>query len=142
MTIKTSLLGGSSGIPTLAPDLTWPNSKLISNTGYKQIAGIDATAGLTTALSLTGKFLISGLLFDDMISEAYTVKMTVDGVVIWNDSIASVTSTALVLYGAASNSFTNSTNEPGFICNTSLLLEIQSTTDTSVTLQYIARPIL
>lgn len=142
MTIKTSSLGGGGGIPALAPDLTWPASKAVSSVGYKRITGINATAGLTTALSLTGKFLINGLIFDSMTSETYTVKLTVDGVVIWNDSMTSIGSSTLVLYGSASSSFSNSTNELGFICNTSLLLEIQSTTDTSVNLEYIARPIL
>tara|TARA_R110002096_G_scaffold252924_1_gene445850 strand:- start:113 stop:523 length:411 start_codon:yes stop_codon:yes gene_type:complete len=136
MTIKTSALGGG-GPPKLAPDLTYPSS-LGANRGFTTIAAIDASSGLTTALSLTGKFSIDLLQFSLLTAENITVKLTIDGVVIWNDTF-SVVGTTLQLFGSdSSTSTTISTMQ----CEASLLLEIQTATDTDISLDYTARPVL
>ena len=132
--------GGSGGLPQLAPDLTYPGDRVNLNIRtYKRIAGIDATSGLTTALSLSGKFAISLLRFSSTSVELMTVKLTVDGVVIWNDSFTSSASSGPYLLGnVAAGQAVSETMQ----CNTSFLLEIQTATDTSINLYYMARPIL
>lgn len=139
MTIRTSSLTGGGAL-RFAADLTWPSDKSSSANTYKTITAIDGSLGLVTALSLTGKFSVAALGFENMVNENYTVKLTVDGVVIWNDTV-SVTTGDLWLLGPASSAITNTGHDGVYICNSSLLLEIQSTTDTSVDLNYITRPI-
>ena len=133
-----SSITGGGGLPQLAPDLTYPSS-LGVNRGYVWVTGIDASAGLTTALSLTGKFAIDLLQFVGLTNESITVKLTVDGVIIWNDTYVTG-ATTLRLFGLneSGGEDTPSTMQ----CNESLLLEIQTTTDTSIDLYYVARPIL
>lgn len=130
-------VSGGGGLPELAPDLTFPSS-LSAGVAYKETTGIDATSGLTTLLSLTGKHMISLLEIRSLISESITVKLTVDSVVIWNDTFA-LSSTVLFLLG--SNSST-STSADFFSCNSSFLLELQTTTDTDVTFRGLSRPII
>lgn len=136
MTIRTSALGGSGGAVRLGADLTWPSASDAS--GGVQSVTFDPSGGLTTALSLTGKFATTWLeLFDLTNSETYTVKLTVDSVVIWNDTFAH-SSGALFLLGYALNNYPDVPIQ----CNSSLLLEVQSTVDTSVGLRYKTRPII
>ncbi len=131
--------GGSGGLPQLAPDLTYPGDRRNLNiTTYKEITGINASLGLTTALSLSGKFAISLLRFGGTSAELMTIKLTVDGVVIWNDSYTGTSSSQYLLGNVAGGAGTSETIQ----CNTSFLLELQTATDTSVNLQYMARPIL
>lgn len=129
------------GSVQLAPDLTYPADKnpIPAN---KVITGIDGSSGFTPALSLTGRFVINQLSFSDMAIEVMSVRMTVDGVIIWNDSFTPGGTKYSLFndYGSAAAIETGS--EPGFTCNQSMLLEIQTTADTDVTLTYIARPIL
>ena len=140
MTIKTSSLGGGA-LPSLTPDLTYPGDRVNLNIRtYKRIAGINASLGLTTALSLSGKFAISLLRFENILEELMTVKLTVDGVVIWNDSFDSIgsISSQYLLGNASAGEGVSETIQ----CNTSFLLEIQTATDTDINLDYMARPIL
>lgn len=132
---NTNGLVGSQ-LPKLDVDLTFP-SDLLDQAAYKQIDGIDASSGLTTALSLTGKFAIAHLSFINMLAESQTFKLTIDGVVIMNDTFVGQADQLIV--GDASN-----TTRDNIIiqCDESLLLEVQTTTDTSITLNYVARPIL
>lgn len=137
MTIKASSLGGG-GLPRLAPDLTFPSTRL-DGAGYARVT-INPVGSLTTALSLSGKFAIERLEFAQLLSEAVTIKLTIDGVVIWNDSFTSPTANTVYLLGQG---IATSVTSPSSIqCNSSLLLELQTTTDIAVNLQYIARPIL
>lgn len=128
----------TSGIvlPRLAPDLSFPSG--VGGSGAYRITGIDGTGGLTTALSLTGgAFSVSLLEFTALTSENVTIKLTIDGVVIWNDTF--VSGTSLPLLGVSEGAV----GVAGEIqCESYFLLEIQTTTDTSVTLDYLARPIL
>ena len=130
--------GGGGGLPQLAPDLTYPSSRLTASSTWQRIAAINASAGLTTALSLTGKYAVTYLLFRSLSSESVTVKLTIDGVVIWNDTFT--TATTMALFG--NNSSTGAGSEEVLQCNSSLLLEIQTATDTSIDLDYLARPII
>jgi len=117
----------------LAPDLDFP----ASGATYKIITGINASAGLTTAISLTGKFCITLLRLDAVAAENVTIKLTIDGVVIWDASFVSSNSTQNLLNGLAAG-----IPQEAIQCNSSLLLEVQMATDTSISLIYLARPIL
>ena len=138
MTIKTSSLGGGGGLPRLAPDLTWP-ADTSGSSPQIILTGIDPSAGLTTVLSITGtKGYISLLYLSGCISENFTIKLTVDGTIIWND-VKNVTSAIAVLIGGInpSNFFYDSVS-----FNDSFLLEVQSTTDTDIGCQYVLRKTL
>ncbi len=132
----STVVGGGAGVE-LAPDLTYPSST-VTNAGYIRVA-LNPSVGLITALSLTGKYSITLLRFAQLTTEAVTIKLTVDGVVIWNDPASLPSGTVLRLLGAS-----NGADEvPETIqCNNSLLLEIQTATDAAVNLEYLARPIL
>lgn len=121
-----------------AEDLDWP-SRVDVNFGY-EIVNIDPSSGLTTALSLTGSYLVPLLALDNMTAESHTIKLTIDGEVVWNDTLVTGTVLPLVGYGDSSN-IKNGANDGQIVCETSLLLEVQSTTDTSEDLYFIARPI-
>jgi hypothetical protein len=130
-----SSIVGSGGLPQLAPDLTWPSS-LSTNTNYATV-NLNPMGALTTALSLTGKYAIDLLAFANITAEQVTVKMTVDGVIVWNDTYTAAGNN-IRLFGVGIDGLPPSTMQ----CKSSLLLEIQTLTDTSVDLNYIARPIL
>ena len=134
LTIK---VGAGGGLPKLAANLTYPNSKSTNN-NYITVSGIDATGSLTTLLSLTGKYSIPWLQIQNMLAEAVTVKLTIDSVVIWNESYTNAGT-------GQSNFFGSPDNQAGVAeamqCDSSLLFELQTTTDTSVILNYLARPL-
>lgn len=148
-----SLVGGGGELK-LAPDVGGLAARSRPDLNYTQVAGIDGSSGLVTALSLTGKYAISLLLFSSMNAEAFTCKLTVDGEVIYNDTDTIYTSSASGLWcifgrGGAVTASSNLNSYPWnastmshFVCESSLLLEIQSTTDTSINLLYKAKPIL
>jgi len=135
MTIKTSSFSGGGALPRLAPDLSFPSDITQGSYPIVTITGIDASAGLTTALSLTGKFSVSVIQFQNLPTDNVTFKLTVDGVVIWN-STPTLTVTAISLLGRATTFL-----DP-IQCNASFLLEVQTTADPSIDLLYLARPVL
>lgn len=143
MTIKLSAKGG--GTLKFAPDLTYVSN--LSNSAeflssYLQTGDINGSAGLVTAISLLGKFSFSALQIINNAVESYTLKLTVDGVVIWNSSkTLGLRQNLIGAIAGAANSNAIAYTET-YICETSLLLEVQSTTDTAVKFNYIARPIL
>lgn len=138
MTIKLSSKGG--GIPNLAPDLNFPSSKSSGISTYKRITAIDASSGLTTALSVSGKFILDALRFSSITSpQTMTVKLTIDGDIKWNDvafSFASGSTLSLI----SPLSTTDGAAER-YQVNSTLLLEVETDTDTSITLDYQLRPI-
>jgi hypothetical protein len=135
MAIWDEQFGG--GLPQLAPDLTYP-STLSGNLGFARVTGINAVGSLTTALSLSGRFSVSLLQFENITGEPVTVKLTIDSVVVWNDTFTA--SSSIRILGSRN---TDGTDVPETIsCNSSFLLEIQTTADPSVGLAYLARPIL
>ncbi|MCP4881188.1 MAG: hypothetical protein GY905_11630 [Gammaproteobacteria bacterium] len=141
MTDKTlSSLVGGGGLPRLAPDLTYPSSKA-ATANYKTITGIDASSGLTTALSLTGNFAVSYLAFYDQAAESNRYKLTVDGVVIWDDTKVAAAGVDVFL-GDVNISGTLYPSDITIECESSLLLEVHTATDTNIGLYYIARAIV
>lgn len=129
-----SLVGGG-GRPRLAPELSYPSALSPGNL-YKQVT-INPAGVLTTALSLTGKWQIGLMEFGNLTAETVTVKMSVDGVLIWDSTFTC--SISIPLNGRITN---NQPMASDFECQSSLLLELRTATDTSVTFSYQARPIL
>ena len=137
MALLNSIAGGGGNIK-LAPDLTFPSS--LANASAIKSVSLNPSTGLITALSLTGKFVVDTLLFVGMTVETVTIKLTVDGVVIWNDTFTAATTLYLLSQQSSTGSLPGSSSS--FTCDSSFLLEIQTATDTSVFLEYLARPIL
>ena len=146
MTILLNSLVGGGGVPQLAPDLTYPSSKASSGNNYESITGIDASSGLTTVLNLTGKHVVSLLWFRNMTTENNRVRLTVDGTVIWDDTYTMAAGGATpgeLLLGTIVSTTSPIAAVPEVIsCNTSLVLELETATDTNVTLLHMSRPIL
>jgi hypothetical protein len=134
MTIKISSLGGGGGLPRLAPDLLWPSRKFASTAAvvFERLTGIDGTTGgLVTVLSLTGKYAINYATFSaNLINESITLKLTIDGVVEWNDTFV-VGSTAFAVFV-----------DERYECKSTFLLEITTITANNIQFDYVARPIL
>ena len=133
MTINLSGKAGGN-LTQLAPDLTYPSDLTSTVNTVITVSGIDAQGSLTTILSLSGKFSIPLLALSALTAETITIKLTVDSVVIWNDTFTS--STTLTLLGKLGDY-----REP-IQCNSTFLLELETATDTSIDLDYMARPIL
>lgn len=138
MTIEVGRVGG---LPRLAPDLNIIADRATAASGaslFRQTGDIDGTSGLTVGLSLTGKFELSSLMIKDNVAENYTLKLTVDGVVIWNASNTLPSNTNLI--GIVGRIGVGSADP--FVCDQSVLLEVESTTDTAFKFGYVVRPIL
>ena len=144
MTIRTSSLsGGGGGGFKLAPDLSYISNNRTSAEGYQEVI-IDPSAGLTTAISLTGKFAVSSMGVSNTTAESFTIKLTIDSVVIINDTFTA-SSSGISILNAVNGTAQSSVAYNGIgaiVCESSLLLEVQSTTDTSVNVNFVARPIL
>ena len=138
---KLSSIIGGGGIPKLAPDLAYPTDILAGGNQFKQVVIPVVATVKTTALSLTGKFLITYLNFSGLINESMTFDLTIDGVLIWSGAKV-VSSLQHLLLGGAINIVGDAGPPETIQCDTSLLLEITTTTDTSVVLNHNERPIL
>lgn len=133
-----SITGGGGGGVRLAPDLSFPGStEAVGVQPYYLVQGIDATAGLTTVLELTGKFTVNLLNLVGLTAENTTVKLTVDSVVVWDNTFVSSTSVYLLGASPVSNDLREAVT-----CNESFKLEVQVATDTNIGAYYMARPIL
>jgi len=135
MTIEVGSGGG--GLPQLAPDLTAPASWLTTAKVIK-ITGIDSTTGgLVTILSIPAdKGNIPYLQLENS-AGSFTIKLTVDGVVIWNDVWVSPASNAVLIGGAGSTTLF----AEAIPFNTSFLLECTGTDD-NFNVKYMKRPTL
>lgn len=120
----------------LAADLTFPSS-LKASSPLVEVLGINATASLTTILSLTGKYHIGYLSFMNIAVENITIKLTIDDVVIWNDTYANPGTSIYLLAEITAAGI----KSPGFVCKSSFLLELQTTADSSIDFYYLVRPI-
>lgn len=134
----SSVIGGADGGVALAPDLTFFSTR-VAGANLITITGIDATGVLTEVLGLTGRFIInkvtlSGLIANDLDS----IKLTIDGVVIWNETGLSSNATTERLIGSLSADEWSES----IICETSFSLEVLMSTDTDIDVTYNARPIL
>ena len=128
--------GVSDPLVTLPVDLDYPSTLLSGSAPYRLITNINASAGLTEILSLTGKYAICLLMLHDMTSEEITVKLTVDGEGKWNDTFTCNSQLALW------NDFSDpAALKPPFRVNESLSLELDTLTDTNVQLYYTAIPL-
>ena len=136
MTKEFSICGVvGSALAELAPDLTYPADK--ADGAAFELVIFDATGVLTTALSLSGKFKIDLLHLDGLtVDDLDEVKLTIDGVVIWNTTLSTNLTSEPLIGGDLTSGY-----EP-IVCDTSLLLEVRTTADTTTQLKFIARPIL
>ena len=123
----------------LGADLTFPSTITDYDDGIISVVGIDTTSGLTEVLGLTGKYSIQHLNFTSMSLESAQIKLTVDGVVIWDDTFV-LGDPTLLLYGASTNS--GAGLDSPFVCQSSLSLEIQMSVDTDINFKYLVRKIL
>ena len=131
MSATLQSIASSNEFIRLAPNTSYPED--IGVQPYKVVSAVDTSAALTEILALTGKYAIG---FIEVISilnaQSIDVKLTIDGVVIWDDNIAS-SGTALYLLPGRNQ---------GYIVNESLSLEIRVVTDTNISLYYQVHPIL
>ena len=122
----------------LAQDLNYISNKLNATSNYTRITGIDPSSGYTTALSLSGKFLVSFIRLSTLSSTGLIeIKLTVDGELKWDSSISS-TSSSLSILGDTSSG--NPSEE--IRCKSSFILEVMKTDENDISLDYLARPIL
>ena len=120
----------------LAPDLNFIANKVSVANNKIRISNIDPSAGFTTALDLQGKFYVATLLFGNLNTSGSTdIKLTIDGVLIWDSSITNTGST-LSLFGSEASI------QESIYCESSLLLEVRKTDDSDIYLDYLARPVL
>ena len=137
VTLK-SLVGGDV-LPKFAVDTDFPKDK-VDFVFWKQVTGIDASASLTTILSLTGKFAINFLFMEALLAnEIAQVKLTVDDIVVWD--VDPVTNATTEGYIGHDLNVDRATLEP-MMCQSSFLFQMKMDTDNSITLSYQARPIL
>lgn len=134
----TENVGGGVGGFKLAPDLNYIANKASTASNAIRISSIDPSAGFATALDLEGKFYVTLLILGNLNTSGSTdIKLTIDGVLIWDSSITNTnTSISLTMLGS-----TTSTQE-AIYCESSLLLEVRKTDDSDIYLDYLARPIL
>ena len=130
--------GDAQALPRLAPDLLYLSSKLYTDNNVKLVT-LTNTTSLVTALQLTGKWLISRLAFVTISnSGTVTVRLTIDGEVIWDTSVTGIHNQSIILLGdGGAGTMANET----YMCNSSLRLEVMHSTDTTMNLNYLARPI-
>lgn len=135
----TEFLGVTSGsLPKLAPDLTFPSS-LASSADTKLTTSTDTSGALTTVLNLTGKRAL-GALSVTLPIEVVTVKLTVDGDVIFNDVGYSNTISITQLVGSSSTAINR--DATSYLVESSLLLEVQTVSAAPLTVcTYRAPPI-
>jgi len=141
MTLSANtIFGGGSGI-RLAPDLTFPSTINLPASGIVGVTGVNTTAALTEMLGLSGKYAIEYIELFSLTTESAQIKLTIDGVIIWNDTFV-LPGTSLLLCGAQDAGVAAATAGLSFICNTSFSLEVQMSTDTSIDIDFLARKIL
>ena len=124
----TELIGGN--LPQLAPDLTWPSNQ---SSGQVSLSGINVQGSLQPVFSLTGRRALSRIYVANLTTETATVKLTIDGVVVWNDTYTAPAN--INLLGI------NGVIPETYVAESSILFEMQTLTDTSISVAYLARPI-
>jgi len=144
--LLSSVVGGGGGLPQLAPDLNWP-ANLHTTKGYVRVTGIPINySTFSPLITLTGKFYLSYMALDDMVSLMnYDLRLTVDDEVKWDSTFTAATvGTPLLGAFTRSSNPINSTSDVGFIVKKNMLLELKSGGGgaVSATLEYIAKPIL
>ena len=140
MTVKTfQSLVPSEGIQLLAPQLDFITTRAATTVPYQNISAIDASGGLTTLLSLTGKWWIRMIFMSGMTSnDVDHYKLTVDGVVVFEEDGLGSNNTNYGHFGALDMDW----GDMGVVVLSSFLLQMETNVDTSMNLSYIAQPIL
>jgi len=137
MTINTSSLGGGGALPKLAPDLTAP-TRWGGLNPRTTITGLNSGGVIITALSITGGAgYITNAFFENLTVGSQTIKLTIDGVIIFNDVWTTTNATPVLIGGISSGTFFY---DP-VPWRDSFLLEI-TTADTAFDLQYVYRKTL
>lgn len=121
-------------IPKISPLKLAPNVGGLADLhqGFYQLTGFNSSAGLKTAFDFTGKFWIRKLKITNISGGiSLRVKTTADGVVIYDDTIASLTTSSPEIHGRYSSAF---------MCEKSFKVEIY-TSDTNITVTLDAVPV-
>ena len=123
-----SSVSGNSLLPRLSPNLNHTANKASASATNVNVAVAVSASTPSTVLTLTGKFQVNHLSLSSLIAEIIGYKLTIDGAIIWDaNGKSGITETLL---------------DWDIQINESLLLEVTTTSDTSVTLTYRAIPIL
>lgn len=139
MTELSQFLTGGGGEPLkLAPDPNFITSRLGGpQLGWSQVS-IAPTGSLQTVLSLSGKYILSKLNITGMGNGANcSIKLTIDGTVIYDESNYTVNSNDAIIGGGMGNAGYGEQ----FIVEESLVLEY-ATDGTLIIPQYVIRPIM
>lgn len=80
-------------------DLGFPGTLNNAPDGFVSASSINTTAGLTELIGLSGKYAIQYLRLGDLTTESVQIKLTIDGVVVWDDTFV-LPDTSLTLQGA------------------------------------------
>lgn len=140
--VLLSSITGGGGLPQLAPDLTYPGDRGSTGLLSIDVTGIDVSGGvLQEILAATGKFELKYLVITAVsLSEAVSLKLTIDGEVKWNDSYTIDATTRDELIGGVGGA--QPTLLESYAVNESLSLEYATNADTNITLSYLLRPVL
>lgn len=139
MTIEVGSSGGSSALE-FAPEAITAGEAMNNTTSIT----IAVTPGsYSTLLTATGKFNLNFISVSGVAVENHRIRLTADGVVVWNTGDLAITTGSMILFGGNSTvGFNIGAVVENRLIKTSILLEIQTTADTSVNLNYRLRPVL
>ena len=123
----------------LAPNLTYISDRALTSLAYQQIATQDFTGSLKTVLSLTGKWHIHRWDISSITANNLDeYKLTIDGVVVHHKDGFGSHTTVIQPHGALDGDW----GSTGIICQSSFLLQMELASDTSVSFNWRAEPIL
>lgn len=139
----STFLGGSGsggGPIKLAPQLTGFPLRTPATPSYPTttVSGINISTG-ATMLNLSGKWLINSVQLTGMTASVdTTINLAIDGTTIWNQSGINHTRTIYNLFG--SSGIQEEVLE-FIVCETSFVLTVTQSGNTSATVNYLARPL-
>ncbi len=133
-----SLVGTNPGI-ALGIDLDFLETRVATSVHYISNTAIDCSAGLTTLLSLTGKFEILFLGIAAInVNDVDQLQLIIDGVTIMDEDGMTVNATTIYPWGPIDLD----NGKILFGCDSSLTFKCETTADTSITFEYSVRPVL
>tara|TARA_R110002020_G_scaffold147185_2_gene322337 strand:- start:5542 stop:5961 length:420 start_codon:yes stop_codon:yes gene_type:complete len=139
MAIDSGDLVGGGGVPQLAPDISRLSTQGAGTSPVVFLTGIDGSSGPALALGLTGKHTIEKLEFLNFTIEPVVIRLEIDGVDIFNQSYTPSSTNIVILGGTISG---NAVEHTYYSIKNSLNLYVTTTTDTSIDLNVLVRPIL
>ena len=126
------------GLPQLAPELGYPS--LAGNANNRSITGINLTTTLSTVMEVSGKWHISYLTAAfGALGVNVRIKLTVDGVPIWDSTKALSTTVIQHLLGLYDNIPIR--YDPVYMFNSTFKLEMSASVPTTLRIDFGARPI-